>query len=188
MERIQPPAPRTGEESSSVEVPAARDPARLRGLLAQLEAGVLAEKVRAADQINALLIAMRARGNEAAEAKAVLEALERGAFGDAMDSRGRLCRAEAVETLMACGFPHALQVRPEDLAFRTDAKALAKTAIPVAVLCGAGVWLVTVFSLWAFVPGVKTVEALGMGYALGAVVGVIVNRLGRIPPKPKQGG
>lgn len=70
-----------------------------------------------ADRINSVLIAMRLPGNEKSEAAVILRALAEKRFHDRADAQGRDCRREAVETLLACGFPHALNVDPEDLAY-----------------------------------------------------------------------
>jgi hypothetical protein len=76
-----------------------------------------AERPAIATQVNDLLIAMREPGHEAEEAELVMAALDAGRFADVVDDRGRSCRREAVETMLASGFPHALLLTPEDLAF-----------------------------------------------------------------------
>ncbi len=91
------------------------DPAQLPRLIGAARATTGLDRFVLAGKINALLIAMRAPGNEAAEAKAILEELDVSALDGLVDGEGRDCRKEAVETLLACGFPHALQVAPEDL-------------------------------------------------------------------------
>ncbi len=68
-------------------------------------------------EINTLLVAMRSPGHEPAEAKVLLETLDAHHLDGLVDPQGRSCRKEAVETLLACGFPHALSVNPEDLEF-----------------------------------------------------------------------
>lgn len=103
-------------------MPASRDPARLPGLLTEARQADSSEQARLAGELNALLVDMRAPGNEAAEAKAVLELLNTSAFDGLQDKDGRSCRAEAVETLLVCGFPYALEVRPEDLAHHREQK------------------------------------------------------------------
>ena len=103
-------------------VPESRDPAQLGALLEQLRHASEAEMQRLAGQVNELLIAMRAPGNEAAEAKAVLAQLDVGALDGLYDQRNRSCRAEAVETLIASGFPHALQLNPADLEHRDEVR------------------------------------------------------------------
>lgn len=95
------------------------------------------EQVRLAGEINALLAAMREPGNEAAEAKAVLAELGLASLEGLLGPDGRSCRAEAVETLLACGFPHALEVLPEDLAHHHELRERrAKGPLPL-VLAGA---------------------------------------------------
>ena len=70
-----------------------------------------------ATRLNDVLIAMRAPGHETEEAELVMAALTAKALHDAIDTRGRSCRKEAVQTMMACGFPHALMLDPEDMTF-----------------------------------------------------------------------
>lgn len=118
MQRAQLPEQAVGG-SPGESVTAERDPARLAGLIAEARATTMSsESLGLAGEINALLVAMRTPGNEAAEAKAVLAALDVGSLEGLVDAQGRSCRAEAVETLLACGFPHALQVSPEELELR----------------------------------------------------------------------
>ena len=62
------------------------------------------------------LVAMRAPGDEAAEARALLAHLESRQLRGLKDDAGRDAHREAVETLLSLGFPHALHVSPEDLA------------------------------------------------------------------------
>ncbi|MDP3237089.1 MAG: hypothetical protein Q8N26_30145 [Myxococcales bacterium] len=70
-----------------------------------------------ATRLNDVLIAMRAPGDESEEAELVMEALSSKELHDVIDTRGRSCRKEAVQTMMACGFPHALMLDPDDMAF-----------------------------------------------------------------------
>lgn len=70
-----------------------------------------------ATRLNDVLIAMRAPGHETEEAELVMEALSSKELHDVTDTRGRSCRKEAVQTMMACGFPHALLLDPDDMAF-----------------------------------------------------------------------
>ena len=119
MERIQPPQTVERLDDERGKAPAFRDPARLPGLIAAANAETDDDRRRlAAYEINLLLEAMREPGNESDEAKAVLRELELKSLEGLLDTSGKSCRAEAVETLLACGFPHALQVAPEDLEHR----------------------------------------------------------------------
>lgn len=61
------------------------------------------------------LIAMRAPGDEAEECRLIVAHLEAKTLNRLVDSNGRSAHKEAVETLLSLGFPHALQVAPEDL-------------------------------------------------------------------------
>lgn len=75
------------------------------------------ERPALATRINEVVIAMRAPGHEAEESELLLELLSTKVLNDQLDSEGRSCRKEIVETLMACGFPHALQLDPDDVRF-----------------------------------------------------------------------
>lgn len=68
-------------------------------------------------ELNELLIAMRAPGHEAEESELILELLASKALDGLVDEDGRSCRNEAVETMLSSGFPHALALDPEDVAF-----------------------------------------------------------------------
>ncbi|MBL8958166.1 MAG: hypothetical protein JNK82_45760 [Myxococcaceae bacterium] len=61
------------------------------------------------------LIAMRAPGDEAAEARVLIAHLDAKELRHLVDEKGRRAHTEAVATLLSLGFPHALQVSPEDL-------------------------------------------------------------------------
>lgn len=68
-----------------------------------------------------LLIAMRAPGDEPEEARLLVAHLEAKTLTALVDEKGRRAHTEAVETLLSLGFPHALNVTPEDLKrFRDD--------------------------------------------------------------------
>lgn len=86
-------------------------------LLRALNAVPDAARPDIASRLNDVLIAMRAPGHESEEAELVMEALSSQELHDAIDTRGRSCRKEAVQTMMACGFPHALMLDPDDMAF-----------------------------------------------------------------------
>ena len=70
-----------------------------------------------ATRINDVLVAMRAPGHEAEESELLVELLTTKVLNELLDTQGRSCRKEAVETLMACGYPHALLLAPEDVEF-----------------------------------------------------------------------
>lgn len=70
----------------------------------------------AAEALVDALIAMRAPGDEADEARVVLQHLDAKSLDGIIDAKGRRAKHEAVETLLSLGFPHALNVSPEDLA------------------------------------------------------------------------
>jgi hypothetical protein len=151
MERVQPEPPRV-DAPEGEKVPKERDPTRLPALISAVQAThIESERYGFAHQINELLIAMRAPGNESAEAKVVLEALDLEHLSGLVDQQGRSCRAEAVDTLVACGFPHALSVRPEDLAHREEHRAQGKSSVKQ--------WVLGLVSLAGVLLGVLT--ALG---------------------------
>jgi hypothetical protein len=89
-------------------------------LLAALAGAPPSERVHLADDVNQVLRAMRAPGHEAEEAELVMGALSSKVLHDLEDSRGHSCRREAVETMLACGFPHALLLEPDDVAFARE--------------------------------------------------------------------
>ncbi|MCY1031141.1 hypothetical protein OV207_06705 [Corallococcus sp. BB11-1] len=74
-----------------------------------------AERLRLAAQLNELLADLAAEGGGRVEADAFHRLLEGGTLEGLVDADGRTCRAAAVESLLALGFPYALEVRPEDL-------------------------------------------------------------------------
>jgi len=86
-------------------------------LLRALEAVPDPARPEIATRLNDVLLAMRAPGHESEESELVMEALSSKALHDVVDTRGRSCRKEAVQTMMACGFPHALLLDPDDMAF-----------------------------------------------------------------------
>ncbi|MFT3842886.1 MAG: hypothetical protein QM723_38215 [Myxococcaceae bacterium] len=111
---------RTGgpaEELDSREREGGARVAKLPQLVDALTGADSDDRVRIAGELNELLIAMRAPGHEGAESAVVQAALNAKKLHGVVDKRGRSCRREAVETLLATGFPHALEVAPEDLAF-----------------------------------------------------------------------
>ncbi|WP_147448856.1 hypothetical protein [Corallococcus terminator] len=73
------------------------------------------ERLRLASDFNGLLADVVAEGAGRAEADAFHRLLEGGTLEGLVDADGRTCRAATVESLLALGFPYALEVRPEDL-------------------------------------------------------------------------
>lgn len=90
---------------------------RLRGLLRAVNAARGDARTTLAGEVNQVLAKIREPGNESAEARVLVAELDAHAFDDLIDARGVSSRKEAVETLISLGFPHALKVDPEDLAF-----------------------------------------------------------------------
>jgi hypothetical protein len=80
-----------------------------------------AERQRLASELNQVLEELGGQGGGRAEADAFHRLLEGGNLDGLVDADGRSCRAAAVESLLALGFPYALEVRPEDLAHLKDA-------------------------------------------------------------------
>lgn len=140
MDRTERPGSSTAEQTAEA-VPGARDPARLRQLVAAAhEAGGL-QKQRLGGEINALLLAMRGPGNERAEVAAILEQLDLHALDGLQDAVGRSCRAEAVDTLTAASFPCALSVAAEDLAFTEERRRKARRNLWALPALGVGLFL-----------------------------------------------
>ncbi|MER2563698.1 MAG: hypothetical protein ABTQ32_23410 [Myxococcaceae bacterium] len=80
---------------------------RLPELVQSMGSTPAVERAAVATQINTVLIAMRAPGHETEESELLLELLSTKVLNEQLDTEGRSCRKEIVETLMACGFPHA---------------------------------------------------------------------------------
>jgi hypothetical protein len=74
-----------------------------------------AERPELALRLNTLLEQMSADGGSRPLADTLHRLLETGKLEGLVDTRGRSCRAVAVEALLSLGFPYALEVRPEDL-------------------------------------------------------------------------
>lgn len=81
------------------------------------------ERQRLAADLNQLLAELTAEGGGRPEADAFHRLLEGGNLNGLVDADGRSCRATAVESLLALGFPYALEVRPEDLEHLKNAAA-----------------------------------------------------------------
>ncbi len=101
-----------------------------------------------------LLEVLGAARPSAEVAAALVRALDDGAF-----ARLPGCREKAVEVLLACGYPHALHVSPEDLAFYRERSrpAALRWAPPVAaaaIAAGAGTQLATHSTAGAAASGV----------------------------------
>jgi hypothetical protein len=73
------------------------------------------ERPELALRLNTLLEQMAADGGSREVADVFHRLLETGKLEGLVDTRGRTCRAVAVEALLSLGFPYALEVRPEDL-------------------------------------------------------------------------
>lgn len=78
------------------------------------------DRARVVGELIDVLVAMRAPGNERAEAKAVLGQLDLKSLTGLVDRSGRSARAEAVQTVLTLGFPYALEVSPQDLDFARE--------------------------------------------------------------------
>jgi hypothetical protein len=102
-----------GEQAPSGPKPHERVPALL---------GRARDDAQACRELIDALIAMRAPGDEADEARVVVAQLDAKSLEGLRDEAGRDARAEAVETLLSLGFPYALNVSPEDLAYFRDEK------------------------------------------------------------------
>ncbi|MFZ5467840.1 MAG: hypothetical protein ACOZIN_00265 [Myxococcota bacterium] len=80
--------------------------------------------------MNELLIELRKQGHAAEQFKAIVEELDAGGFNNLVDEENRYCRAVAVETLLAMGFPYALHIVPEDLEFARREEAAFRLLAP----------------------------------------------------------
>jgi hypothetical protein len=105
------------EEPASPAVPEV-DPGRVRALVQQARmAASDAERAGVAGELNQQLDALAAGGGSREVADLLEQLLESGQLAGLEDTGGRTCRAAATEALTRLGFPYALEVRPEDLAF-----------------------------------------------------------------------
>ncbi|NMO19488.1 hypothetical protein [Pyxidicoccus fallax] len=98
-----------------------------------------AERPELATRLNTLLEQMGQAGGDRQVADTFHRLLETGKLEGLVDTRGRTCRAVAVEALLSLGYPYALEVRPEDLEhLRTHGRARAAPGpgalLPVGVL------------------------------------------------------
>ena len=84
-------------------------------ITAAFEERNLDEQRRLTTELIDALIEMRAPGDEEAEARVLVAHLDAKTLKHLVDEQGRRAHREAVETLLSLGFPHALQVSPEDL-------------------------------------------------------------------------
>lgn len=91
-----------------------------------------AEQRRLTTELIDTLIAMRAPGDEQEEARLLIAHLDAKTLSRLTDATGRHAHTEAVATLLELGFPHALNVSPEDLQrFRDDEGSLGAEALAV---------------------------------------------------------
>ncbi len=105
----EPPASPTGPEA---------DPGRVLALVQDARmAASDADRVQVAGRLNQQLDALAAGGGSREVADLLEQLLESGQLAGLEDTEGRACRAAATEALTRLGFPYALEVRPEDLAF-----------------------------------------------------------------------
>ncbi|AKJ01096.1 hypothetical protein ATI61_114195 [Archangium gephyra] len=105
------------EPPASPAVPEA-DPDRVRALVREARmAASEADRAGVAGTLNQQLDALAAGGGSREVADLLEQLLESGQLAGLEDPGGRACRAAATEALTRLGFPYALEVRPEDLAF-----------------------------------------------------------------------
>lgn len=153
---------------------------QVRALLDRLDlqSDAVVRKALATELVE-VLIAMRQPGYEPQEALLLNQLLEEGRIVEVADNAGRCCRAEAVKTLLACGYPHALAADADDVAHArryqaahvvvapadwddTTARERARTAYLMAV--GQLAHLVTLFVYARNTPGWAIASAmLGLG-------------------------
>jgi len=121
---VEPPAPLSAKALAA----SAKRLEQFEALLAELPQADEARRLELARGLNEVLVAMRAPGHEKEESLLVRSALEGKALTGLVDVLGHSCRKEAVETLLACGYPWALEVPPEDLEFARNFSGDAWTA------------------------------------------------------------
>lgn len=74
-------------------------------------------RLKLAGTLNEQLKRGPSEGDREAFAALIIEKLDDEAFHDLFDTEGVSCRAVAVEALLALGFPHALNLWPDDLEY-----------------------------------------------------------------------
>ncbi|MFY0564741.1 hypothetical protein ACN28E_12875 [Archangium lansingense] len=79
-----------------------------------------AERALVAGKLNQALDALAAGRGSREAADLLHQLLESGQLAGLEEAGGRTCRAAAIEALTKFGFPYALEVRPEDLAWLRD--------------------------------------------------------------------
>jgi hypothetical protein len=87
----------------------------LERLVRRAEAASESDRIRMTRKIAALLRRLPRQAAPDVAARWLLSALENSPWLQWADSRGRTCRAAAVEALLSLGYPWALHVTPEDL-------------------------------------------------------------------------
>lgn len=93
-------------------------PVRVRALVEEARvASTEADRSLLAGKLNHQLDTLAAGGGSREVADLLQQLLESGQLAGLEDMGGRSCRAAATEALTRLGFPFALEVRPEDLAW-----------------------------------------------------------------------
>lgn len=144
---------------------------------------VVSTRVSATNVLNAVLSSVSkgvAADEKPALAKALLGVLDEPQLKTIVDSQGRSPRAKAVEAVLGLGYPWALSLNPEDLAFyRAQTKPAASRTrlwVVMALLAGLGAGLgASLFTLSA--PAVKAQRLPAPPTRTGAVQSVAKSRL-----------
>jgi hypothetical protein len=138
-ERVVPDLPSVGESRPKTQAEA------LRRAVADAVGAPPVDRPEAAGRVNALLatfVPMDANG------RLLLELLGSNAFEGLTDANGVECRREAVRALLRIGFPWALEVEPETLAWFRKAESSGRRTrwvvalLLLAALVGGGAFLV----------------------------------------------
>jgi hypothetical protein len=153
------------EAPASPAVPEA-EPVRVRALVEEARvAATEAERALLAGKLNQQLDALAAGGGSREVADLLEQLLESGQLAGLEDTGGRTCRAAATEALTRLGFPFALEVRPEDLAYLrgqdTDAP-----GFPWGPTAAAGLLMTGIVAQWALVQGDPAREGPGLPLVL----------------------
>jgi len=130
-------------------------------------------------RINGALAGLAAGTPSEGNAAFILDLLEKGSLGELVDSQGRSCRSTAVRALFQMGYPHALEVSPEDLDhLRFEERVVPRLKLLAGVLAYLGVAASGV--AWAGEFGLSGLPSLGLKVGALVLAGLVgLGALGR---------
>ncbi|WP_170115585.1 hypothetical protein [Melittangium boletus] len=141
-------------------------------LLMEIRVASGAERQELTQRLNGHLEALGTGTGSREKADVLLRLLESGRLEGLGGPPGHTCRAVAVESLTRMGYPYALEVRPEDLAYLRDQTVSKRDGGSLARGGAAGVLVLGLVLQWSVVPrfvshsfdaGIDSMLALAMG-------------------------